>query len=336
MHILAGNFMRHSLITGGAGFIGSHLTELLLQKGQTVTIIDDLRSGSINNIAHLLDHKRLRFIKADVRDEYLTNNITTRFETIYHLAASVGVELTLNDTAEVIDNNLNCSRAIAKMAVRLGSRLFFSSSSEVYGRSEELPFKETCRPLLGTFSSSRWAYASSKITEEYLLLDYCKRANLPVVIGRLFNAVGPRQSGRYGMVIPRFIRQAGRGEDLTVYGDGRQSRSFCDVRDTVRAIQMLANTPAAIGEVVNIGSIRSITIDELARLIISICHSDSNVRFIPPEAMPPGFEEVSARAADISKLQNFTSWQAGIQLEQTISDVLRIIQLTDKRALQAT
>ena len=311
------------LLTGGAGFIGSHLCELLLSKGHPVTVLDDLSTGRMENVSHLLDHPGFHFTRASIFDEIVLDRLASQADVIVHLAAAVGVQLIVERPVHTIETNITGTEAVLKAALRYGSRVLLASSSEVYGKGLRFPFHETDDVLLGPTVKSRWAYAASKMIDEFLALAYQREFGLPVVVMRLFNTVGTRQTGRYGMVMPRFVRQALRGQPLTVYGDGRQSRCFCDVRDVIQAVQGLSRHPDAPGQVYNIGSVQEVTILELARKVIQAVGSASSIDFIPyDQAYAPGFEDMQRRVPDLTRIQTLLGWQPSHSLDQTLQSVI--------------
>ena len=325
---------RHVLITGGAGFIGSHLAEALLVRGDAVTIVDDLSTGSFANIEHLTGHDRFRFALDTITNELVLDRLVSECDLIVHLAAAVGVELIVHDPVKVLECNILGTRGVLAAARRYRSQVMLASSSEIYGKSAHTPMAEEDDRVLGPTTRSRWCYSSSKAVGEYLALAYHRQAGLPVVVMRFFNTVGPRQSGRYGMVVPRFVAQALAGEPLTVYGDGSQSRCFCDVSDTVAAILKLADCPGAVGGVFNIGSTEEVTILELARRVLATVQGAlppenigalelaGLVRRIPFErAYESGFEDMARRVPDISRIAALTGWRPRISLDETLRRV---------------
>jgi len=285
-----------ALITGGAGFIGSHLVETLLALGRQVVAIDDLSTGRIENINGLIEQPGFQFVYESIRNETVMDRLVSECDVIYHLAAAVGVELVVHDPVHTIETNLLGTEIVLRLARRYGRRVLIASTSEVYGKSDQIPFREDGDRLLGPTIKSRWCYSESKAMDEFLALAYYQQFKLPVVICRFFNTVGPRQTGRYGMVIPRLARQALAGQPLTVYGSGRQTRCFCNVRDTVRAVAALMAEPRAVGQVFNVGSGDEITILDLARRILARAGSASEIKLIPYEqAYAPGFEDMQRR-----------------------------------------
>lgn len=325
---------KSALITGGAGFIGSHLAEALLASGYRVTIIDNLSTGQIDNIAHLTDHPDFRFAIDNITNEVVMDRLVSECDVIFHLAAAVGVELIVRDPVQVIETNVLGTHAVLKAANRYRKKTLIASTSEIYGKNHHVPFREDDDRLLGATTKARWSYSSSKAVDEFLGLAYYQQKGLPVVIFRLFNTVGPRQTGQYGMVVPRFTQQALQGNSLTVYGDGQQTRCFCDVRDTVRAIVGLAECPEAVGQVFNIGATDEISILELARKVIrtldelkvrpSVSDSESSlIKFVPyEEAYQTDFEDMRRRVPDTSKIQQLIGWQPNYTLDETLKDIV--------------
>ncbi len=311
------------LITGGAGFIGSHLADTLLAADHQVLAIDDLSTGSLDNVAHLKNNPHFRLARASITDETVMDRLTSQSEIIIHLAAAVGVQLIVEHPVHTIETNVMGTEAVLKAALRYGCRVLLASTSEVYGKGSKIPFSEEDDVLLGASSRSRWAYAASKMVDEFLGLAYHEEYGLEVIPFRLFNTVGPRQSGRYGMVLPRFVRQALRGEPISVYGDGSQSRCFGDVRDIVQALTALAHESEAVGRVYNIGSTEEVTIRQLAERIKKMTGSNSPVICIPySEAYAPGFEDMQRRVPDISRIKALTGWQPRYSLDQILQSVI--------------
>jgi len=315
--------MTHTLITGGAGFIGSHLAEALLARGDQVTVIDDLSTGRFENIEQLTTHKNFRFALETITNETVMDRLGSECDRILHLAAAVGVELIINDPVRTIETNVMGAEAVLRVARRYRRKVFLASTSEVYGKNEKVPFREEDDGVFGATTVTRWAYATSKALDEFLALAYHRSKNMPVVIGRFFNTVGPRQSAQYGMVIPRFVRQALAGEPLTVFGDGQQSRCFCNVRDVVRAVLLLIENPDAEGQVFNIGSTEEIGMRALAELVKSRTGSSSELTFIPYQnAYNGGYEDMRQRIPDIQKIRRATGWQPEISLVQTLDEII--------------
>lgn len=316
---------RHSstiLITGGAGFIGSHLTDTLLEQGHRVLAIDNLSTGRLDNIRHLLDNPKYHFAHANVMNEIVLDRLASQSDIIVHLAAAVGVKLIVERPVHTIETNVMGTEAVLKVGRRYGCRVLIASTSEVYGKGHRIPFSEEDDVLLGATSKSRWAYAASKMVDEFLGLAYQQEYGLPVVLFRLFNTVGPRQTGRYGMVVPRFVSQALSGEPITVFGNGNQRRCFSDVSDAVRAIAGLAEHPDAPGRVYNIGGTEEVSIQELARRVKVVTGSSSEIIHIPySEAYPQGFEDMNRRVPDASRIQTLLGWQPQISLDQILERV---------------
>ncbi|MBN2114511.1 MAG: GDP-mannose 4,6-dehydratase [Acidimicrobiia bacterium] len=313
--------MRRILITGGAGFIGSHLAEAILAVGDAVVAVDDLSTGSFRNVSHLTG-ERFELVVASVDDAATMEGLVRAADLIYHLAAAVGVKLIVSDPVRTIETNIRGTEVVLRLANKWRRPVVVASTSEVYGKSERVPYAEEHDMVLGPTSHSRWAYAASKAIDEFLAVAYYRRDGLPVVIARLFNTVGPRQTGRYGMVLPTFVRQALAGEPITVYGDGHQSRAFTYVSDAVAALLELPRHEAAFGEVFNVGGGREITIMELARLVRERTASESEIVMVPyDEAYAPGFEDMVRRVPDISKLQRVTGYAPSVSLEETIDRV---------------
>ncbi|MFN8596402.1 MAG: GDP-mannose 4,6-dehydratase [Anaerolineae bacterium] len=315
--------MTHILITGGAGFIGSHLAEALLAAGHTVVAIDDLSTGRLENIAHLLNQPAFQFVNETIHDELVMDRLVGECDLIFHLAAAVGVELIIKDPVHTIETNLLGSEIVLRLARRYRRKVLIASTSEVYGKSNELPFREDADRVYGSTTKSRWSYAESKAMDEFLALAYHQKYDLPVVICRFFNTVGPRQTGTYGMVIPRLAKQAVTGQPLSVHGDGLQSRCFCNVKDTVRAVMALSQDPCAVGEIFNVGSQHEVTILELAQRIIARAGSTSEIKLIPyDQAYAAGFEDMRRRVPSIDKIKRLIGWEPTIGLDQTIDEVL--------------
>jgi UDP-glucose 4-epimerase len=316
-----------ALITGGAGFIGSHLAEALLAQGHEVTIIDDLSTGRFENIAHLAGQPRFRFVIDTITNEVVLDRLASESEIIFHLAAAVGVALIVQDPVRTIETNIQGTEAVLKVALRYRAKVLIASSSEVYGKGNGVPFGEDDDVVLGPTSRSRWVYAASKMVDEFLALAYCREKGLPVVVLRLFNTVGPRQSGQYGMVVPRFVQQALRGEALTVYGDGSQTRCFCDVSDSVRAIVGLAELSDVVGKVFNIGSTEEVTIVDLARQVLALVLGGppplDRITFVPYErAYGADFEDMRYRRPDISRIKAIIGWEPCVSLRETLDRVI--------------
>ncbi len=313
----------HFLITGGAGFIGSHLCETLLDNGEAVTVLDDLSSGSVENIAHLREHTRFRFVMGSVQERSLLAELIDECDAVYHLAAAVGVKLIVQSPVRTIQNNVHGTEVVLSLAAKKRKKVLVASTSEVYGLSQHVPFREDGPIVLGATTKGRWSYACSKAIDEFLALAYWREQGLPTIIVRLFNTVGPRQTGRYGMVLPTFVNQALAGEVVTVHGDGTQSRCFTHVADVVKALVNLIYLPAAIGEVINIGSREEITIEDLAHRVVSYTRSTSRIVHIPySEAYETGFEDMPRRVPDISKAEAMIGFRPARHLEQILHDTV--------------
>ena len=311
------------LITGGAGFIGSHLSEELLSRGHRVHVLDDLSTGAIRNIRHLEREPRFSYTIESAGSPSLVAELVDEADVVYHLAAAVGVELIVESPVRTIETNVHCTEIVLAQANKKKKPVFLASTSEVYGKGRELPFREDGDLLLGPTHRGRWAYACSKALDEYLALAYYKERRLPVVIGRLFNTVGPRQTGRYGMVVPSFVRQALAEDSITVYGDGDQRRCFCHVADVVRALADLMEDETAHGEVFNIGSTEEISIADLARRVRDLAGSSSEIEFVPyDEAYEEGFEDMRRRVPDTRKIAEQLGWHPTRDLTSTLKDVI--------------
>jgi UDP-glucose 4-epimerase len=312
-----------ALITGGAGFIGSHLAERLLELGHDVLVLDNLSTGSIENITHLKGHKKFSYVIDSVTSESLLAEMVDSSDVVFHLAAAVGVKLIVEQPVHTIETNVHGTEVVLKHANKKKKLVFIASTSEVYGKSADVPFRESADVVLGPSAKHRWAYACSKLIDEFLALAYWKEKKLPVVIVRLFNTVGPRQTGQYGMVLPTFVRQALSGHPITVFGDGMQSRSFTYVSDVVDALIALSSERRAIGEVFNIGNTGEISIGELAQRVKTMTGSDSPIRLIPyDEAYEAGFEDMPRRVPDISKLRALIGYEPRVALDEIIRRVI--------------
>ena len=315
------------LITGGAGFVGSHLAEALLERGDEVFVLDNLSTGSIDNIAHLKGKPRFHYTIDAVENEPLLAEEIDRADVVVHLAAAVGVKLIVEKPVHTIETNVHGTEVVLKHASKKKKLVMIASTSEVYGKSASVPFAEDDDLVLGPSSKHRWAYACSKLIDEFLALAYWKERQLPVIIVRLFNTVGPRQTGQYGMVIPNFVRQALSGEPITVFGDGTQSRSFTYVGDVVGAMVALMNEPRAIGQVFNIGNVNEITIGELAEKVRAMTGSSSRIVRIPyDQAYDSGFEDMPRRVPDISRISALIGYQPTVELDEILSRVVESYQ----------
>lgn len=310
------------LLTGGAGFVGSHLADELLKKGDEVSIIDDLSTGSVNNFQHLKGEKRFKYVLDTIFNKSLMAELVDEADVIFHLAAAVGVRLIIESPVKTIETNVKGTEILLELASKKGKPVVIFSTSEAYGKSGDEKFSENGDLTLGPTYNGRWSYAASKIVDEFLSLAYYKERSLPVIIIRLFNTVGPRQTGRYGMVLPRFVRQALSGETITVFGSGKQTRTFTHVKDVSEAVVKLSENSKAIGEVFNIGGCEEISIENLAHLVKELLHSTSSVEYIPYEkAYEEGFEDMQKRVPDLSKIQNFIGYEPKNSLRDIIKDV---------------
>jgi UDP-glucose 4-epimerase len=324
--------MSRSLITGGAGFVGSHLAEELLSRGEEVFVIDDLSTGRIDNIELLKTNPKFRYVIDSVHNEPLLAELIDRCDVIYHLAAAVGVKLIVESPVNTIETNVHGTEVVLKLANKKKKKVLITSTSEVYGKSTSVPFREDQDLVLGPPTKGRWSYACSKAIDEFLAIAYWHEKRLPVVIVRLFNTVGPRQTGRYGMVIPNFVQQALNGEPITVFGDGTQSRAFGYVGDVVRALVDLGRQPQAVGEVFNIGNTNEITMNALAELIKQMTGSKSDIVHIPyDQAYEQGFEDMPRRVPDISKIQRLIGYQPTVDLEQILERVIAAFRDSEER-----
>jgi UDP-glucose 4-epimerase len=316
-----------ALITGGAGFIGSHLAERLLQLEHDVLVLDNLSTGSIENIAHLKTEKRFSYVIDSVTSESLLAEMVDSSDVVFHLAAAVGVKLIVEQPVHTIETNVHGTEVVLKHANKKKKLVFIASTSEVYGKSADVPFRESSDVVLGPSAKHRWAYACSKLIDEFLALAYWKEKKLPVVIVRLFNTVGPRQTGQYGMVLPTFVRQALSGQPITVFGDGTQSRSFTYVSDVVDALIALASERRAVGEVFNVGNTGEISIADLATRVKALTSSDSPIQLVPyDQAYEAGFEDMPRRVPDISKLRALVGYEPKVELDEIILRVIDYIR----------
>jgi UDP-glucose 4-epimerase len=307
------------LITGGAGFIGSHLSDAYLERGDEVFIVDDLSTGSFSNIQHLKDHSRFHYKIDSVHNRPVTAELVDQCDVIFHLAAAVGVKLIVESPVRTIETNVHGTEVVLSLASKKKKKVLVASTSEVYGLSTEIPFREDGNLVMGATTKGRWSYACSKAIDEFLALAYWREKKLPTVIVRLFNTVGPRQTGQYGMVIPTFVKQALAGRPITVFGSGEQSRCFCYVGDVVGALMKLMDDESAIGEVFNVGSNQEITILDLARKVKELTNSKSEITFVPyDEAYEEGFEVMPRRIPDISKVNG----RVGFQPEKSLDGIL--------------
>jgi UDP-glucose 4-epimerase len=313
----------HYLITGGAGFVGSHLSEYLLTQGHQVTIIDDLSTGSMRNIAHLRDKKDFRYVIGTMLNPPLLAELVDDTDAVFHLAAAVGVKLIVESPVRTMETNIRCTELLLEVAEKKKRRVLITSTSEVYGKSTDLPFREDGDLVMGPTTRGRWSYACSKAVDEFLAIAYWREKKLPTVVVRLFNTVGPRQTGQYGMVVPRFVQQALSGHDVTVYGDGTQQRCFAHVHDVIVALRGLMETDSAIGEVFNIGSQEEISIVDLAQRVIERTGSRSKIKFVPfAEAYDDDFEDMRRRIPSLIKVEQRIGWKPTRSLDTILDDVI--------------
>ena len=311
------------LITGGAGFVGSHLAEALLDRGDEVYVLDDLSTGSIENISHLKANPLFHYTIDTVANEPVLAELIDRCDTVVHLAAAVGVKLIVESPVRTIETNVHGTEVVLKIAAKKRKLVLIASTSEVYGKSAKVPFNEDDDLVLGPTGKLRWAYACSKMIDEFLALAYWKERKLPVIIVRLFNTVGPRQTGQYGMVVPTMVKQALAGRPITVFGDGTQSRSFTYVGDVVKAVVALINEPRAVGQVFNIGNGKEISIGDLAVRIKAMTNSASPIVKIPyDQAYEAGFEDMPRRVPDISKLRGLIGYEPTVELDEILTRVV--------------
>jgi len=315
------------LITGGAGFIGSHLAERLLQRGDTVVLLDNLSTGSMENVRHLKSSERMSYHLDSIENRQLLAELVDDADVIVHLAAAVGVKLIVESPVRTIETNVNGTQLVLETACKKRKLVLTASTSEVYGKNTNVPFHEDADLVLGPTTKGRWSYAASKALDEFLALSYWKEKKLPVIVVRLFNTVGPRQPGRYGMVLPNFVKAALDGKPVSVYGTGQQSRCFCDVRDTIEALIRLIDTPRSIGEVINVGNTEEISIEALARLVKERTRSSSPIEFIPYDrAYEPGFEDMMRRVPCVDKLEALTGFRPQTPLNEIIDRVTAYFQ----------
>ena len=315
--------MNRVLITGGAGFVGSHLAEALLSEGKEVFVIDDLSTGSIDNLAALRGQANFHFVKGSIRDARELDSLVGRVDFVFHLAAAVGVELVVKSPVYTIEDNVRGTENVLAAAAKTGAGVLLTSTSEVYGKSVHDRFREDDDLLIGPPTFGRWSYACSKLLDEFLALAYWREKKLPVIIVRLFNTVGPRQTGRYGMVLPRFVQAALREEPITVYADGRQTRCFCHVGDVVRALVALPREARAIGQVYNLGSTEEVSILEVARRVKELTESRSEIRFLSyDQAYAKGFEDMRRRVPSTEKIYQLTGWRPTKLLDEILQTMI--------------
>jgi UDP-glucose 4-epimerase len=315
--------MMRYLITGGAGFIGSHLADRLLDRGDEVVAVDNLSTGSLSNVQHLADHDRFTFVHGTILDHPAMSDLVRTTDVVVHLAAAVGVKLIVERPLESLITNIRGTEIILDAAAAHGRKILLTSTSEIYGKNAAGPLREDADRILGSPFKARWSYSTAKAVDEILANAYWRDRGVPSIVVRLFNCVGPRQTGAYGMVLPRFARQALGGHDLTVYGDGEQRRSFCHVLDTVGALLALLDHPGAVGDVFNVGAAQELSINALAHLVIEMSGSASSVVHIPyDEAYEDGFEDMERRVPDISKIRALASWEPTLDLDRIVRDVI--------------
>jgi UDP-glucose 4-epimerase len=312
------------LITGGAGFIGSHLVEALLKQKYEVTVIDDMSTGNIDNIKSFLDNPNFKLVIETILDESVMNDLIRLCDITFHLAAAVGVEKIIDDPVGSIETNIIGTENVLKMANRYRKKILLASTSEIYGKNDNVPFDEESDRVLGPPTKIRWSYSCSKAIDEYLALAYYKQKGLPIIICRFFNIIGPKQTGRYGMVVPRFIDQALNNVPITVYGNGKQTRTFLDVRDAVKGVIALAFSNNTIGQVFNIGGKGEISIIDLAKLVKQVVKSSSDIKYVTyEEAYEIGFEDMIRRVPNISKIQKAIAFKIDYSLEDSIKNIVK-------------
>jgi UDP-glucose 4-epimerase len=323
------------LITGGAGFVGSHLADACLLRGDEVYVLDDLSTGSIDNIEYLKRHPYFHYTIGRVQNAQVTAELVDRVDMVYHLAAEVGVRRVIDSPISTIENNVQATEVVFSAAAKKGKRVLFTSTSEVYGLSTDLPYKEEGNIVMGAASKGRWSYACSKALDEFLALAYYHERQMPVTVVRLFNTVGPRQTGHYGMVVPTLVQQAMTGKPMTVYGDGSQSRCFGFVKDVVQALVALMDRPEAAGQIYNIGASTEISILELARRVKEITKSTSPIVLIPyADAYDSGYQDMPRRIPDTSKLRNLVGFAPTTDIDEIIDSVMRSFLARQERSAQ--
>jgi UDP-glucose 4-epimerase len=320
------------LITGGAGFIGSHLAEALLARGDDVLILDDLSTGSMENIRHLKPLPNFHYWIDSVMNRVLLAELVDESDLVIHFAAAVGVRLIVESPVHTIETNVKGTELVLQAAQKKKKTVLVASTSEVYGKSTDIPFREDGDLVMGATSKGRWSYAASKALDEFLGLAYYREKKLPVIVTRFFNTIGPRQTGRYGMVVPNFVRQAMAGKPITIFGDGKQSRCFCHVGDVIKGLLKLVANPKAVGEVFNIGSTEEITIEGLAKLVKQRVKSNSELRYIPYElAYEEGFEDMLRRVPSTEKISKLIGWRSTTPLDVTIDSISQYFEERDKQ-----
>jgi UDP-glucose 4-epimerase len=327
----------HWLITGGAGFIGSHLAEALIKSGDHVTVIDDLSTGSARNVAEVRAHPRFRFVVDTVANVPMVSELVDSADIVVHLAAAVGVRLIVESPVRTIEINVHGTEVVLNAAAKKGRRVIVASTSEVYGKSQQIPFREDQDLVLGPSTKGRWSYAASKLIDEFLALAYWKERGLPTTVVRFFNTVGPRQTGRYGMVIPTFVQQALSGQPIVVFGSGEQSRCFCHVHDVIQGVLKIALDDRAIGDVFNLGGADEISILALAERVKQLAGSESPIRRIPyDEAYEHGFEDMMRRVPDTTKAKQLIGFEPRHTLDDIIGDVIKYERRADSEEPWAT
>ncbi|HME11714.1 MAG TPA: GDP-mannose 4,6-dehydratase [Candidatus Acidoferrum sp.] len=324
------------LITGGAGFIGSHLAERLLDRGDHVVLLDNLSTGSVENIRHLKSHERLQHHFDNIENRQLVAELVDDADVVVHLAAAVGVKLIVESPVRTIETNVNGTQMILEAACKKRKLVLTASTSEVYGKNTNVPFHEDADLVLGATTKGRWSYAASKALDEFLALSYWKEKKLPVIVVRLFNTVGPRQTGRYGMVLPNFVKSALEHAPIHVYGNGQQSRCFCDVRDTVESLVRLMDTDKSVGEVINVGNTEEVTITALAQRVKKLTASASPIEYVPyDKAYEPGFEDMMRRVPCVDKLHALTGFRPQTSLDEIIDRVTVFFREKNSRLVNA-
>jgi UDP-glucose 4-epimerase len=323
------------LITGGAGFIGSHLADFLISRNHEVIVLDNFSTGSHANIAHLASNPLFQVVTGDITNEFIVDKFVEKADAVFHLAAAVGVNLIINKPLESLTTNIRGTEIVLEMAHRYRKKVLITSTSEIYGKNSNGPLKEEEDRILGSPLKSRWSYSTSKAVDEILAYAYWKEKNVPTVIVRLFNTVGPRQTGYYGMVIPRFVTQALADKPLTVYGDGKQTRCFLHVKDAIKAMSNLIEAPSAEGQAFNIGSQEEISIKDLALLVKEIVGSKSEISYIPyNKAYEEGFEDMPRRVPDIKKINALTGFKPTFSLKEIVQDVVRYYRKETKESVR--
>ncbi len=324
------------LITGGAGFIGSHLAEALLARGDEVCVFDDLSTGSVENIRNFRSMPKFTYCFDSVMNRVVLAELVDESDVVVHLAAAVGVRLIVESPVRTVETNVKGTELVLQAAQKKKKTVFIASTSEVYGKSAAIPFREDGDLVLGPTVKGRWSYAASKALDEFLALAYWKERKLPVIVGRFFNTVGPRQTGQYGMVVPSFVRQAMAGEPITVFGTGKQTRCFCHVGDVVRALIKLLDTSGAIGQVFNIGNTEEISIEDLAQLVKERVRSSSEICYVPyDQAYEEGFEDMPRRVPSIEKISKCIGWHPSTSLDTTIDEIAQYFQDNRRQAAWA-